>query len=93
MTGVQTCALPSSSHALAHGGLRWIHVGTDSIAYLRESKKESVLVYVSRKGMKEKFDVSQYGYSIKKTLFGPESKGSTLSISSKEAVGGMWLLS
>jgi alpha-glucosidase len=90
---IELIKIRRASHALAHGGLRWIHVGTDSVAYLRESKKESVLVYVSRKGMKEKIDVSQYGYSIKKTLFGPESKGSTLSISSKEAVGGMWLLS
>ena len=81
------------SHALAHGGIRWIHIGTNSVAFLRESKKESVLVYASRSGVKEKIDLSKYGYSIKKTLFGPVNKGSTLSISSKDAVGGMWLLS
>lgn len=81
------------SHALAHGGIRWIHVSNDSIAYLRESKKESVLVYVARKGIKEKIDLSEYGYCIKKTLFGPVAKGKTLEISSKTAVGGLWLLS
>lgn len=82
-----------SSHALSHGGIRWIHISNDSVAFLRESKKESILVYVSRTGIKEKIDLSKYGYTIKKTLFGPTNKGKDLSISSKEAVGGMWLLS
>jgi alpha-glucosidase len=82
-----------NSHALAHGGIRWIHIETDSVAFLRESKKESVLIYASRSGVKEKIDLSMYGYSIKKTLFGPANRGSTLAISSKDAVGGMWLLS
>jgi alpha-glucosidase len=81
------------SHALAHGGIRWIHVGEDSMAYLRESKKESVLVFVARKGVKERIDLSSYGYSIKKTLFGPQASGKTLAINTKSAVGGMWLLS
>lgn len=81
------------SHALAHGGIRWIHVSNDSLAYLRESKKETVLVYVSRKGIREKIDLSQFGYSIKKTLFGPRASGKTLSINTKSAVGGMWQLS
>ena len=81
------------SHALAHGGIRWIHVGEDSMAYLRESKKESALVFVARKGVKERIDLSSYGYSIKKTLFGPQASGKTLAINTKSAVGGMWLLS
>ena len=81
------------SHALAHGGIRWIHVSADSLAYLRESKKESVLVFVARKGIKEKIDLAPFGYSIKKTLFGPQASGKTLAINTKGAVGGMWLLS
>ena len=81
------------SHALAYGGIRWIHVSDDSMAYLRESKKESVLVYVARKGMREKIDLTPFGYSIKKTLFGPHASGKTLVINENSAVGGMWLLS
>jgi alpha-glucosidase len=37
-----------TSDALQRGGLRWAHVGADSIAFLRESPSESVLVFVAR---------------------------------------------
>jgi alpha-glucosidase len=37
-----------SSHALATGGLRWLHVGTDALAFVREHPDESVLVVVAR---------------------------------------------
>lgn len=36
--------------ALRRGSLRWAHVGTDSVAYLREHPDGSVLVCVSRDG-------------------------------------------
>jgi alpha-glucosidase len=90
---IELIKIRRASHALACGGIRWIHITKDSLAYLRESKKETVLVYVSRKGVREKIDLSQFGYSIKKTLFGPKASGKTLSINTKNAVGGMWQLS
>ena len=34
--------------ALAEGGLRWLHVGTDAIAFIREHPEQSVLVAVAR---------------------------------------------
>jgi alpha-glucosidase len=37
-----------SCQALATGGLRWLHVGTDAIAFVREHPEESVLVVVAR---------------------------------------------
>jgi len=37
-----------SSRALAIGGLRWVHVGTESLALVRELPGESVLVVVAR---------------------------------------------
>ena len=37
-----------SSPALATGGLRWLHAGTDALAFVREHPDESVLVVVSR---------------------------------------------
>jgi alpha-glucosidase len=37
-----------SSPALATGGLRWLHVGTDALAFVREHPDESVLVVVAR---------------------------------------------
>jgi alpha-glucosidase len=36
------------SHALSHGGLRWILSGDDAIGFLRESKEERLLVIVTR---------------------------------------------
>jgi alpha-glucosidase len=36
------------SRALATGGLRWLHVGTDALAFVREHPEESVLVVVAR---------------------------------------------
>ena len=38
----------SHSPALAEGGLRWLHVGTDALAFIREHPAEKVLVVVAR---------------------------------------------
>ncbi|NDD52192.1 MAG: hypothetical protein EB009_05795, partial [Actinobacteria bacterium] len=73
--------------------IRWIDISKDSVAFLRESAKESLLVFVSRKGVKKEIDLKPYGFTIKKSLFGPSLKGSTLKINSREAVGGIWQLS
>jgi alpha-glucosidase len=34
--------------ALQTGGLRWVHIGTDDVAYLREDERETLLIQVSR---------------------------------------------
>jgi alpha-glucosidase len=78
--------------ALINGGLRWIHISEDSFAYIRESKKEAILVFTSRTAVKEKIDLSGYGYQVSKTLFGPTKKGSKISITSKDATSGVWIL-
>jgi alpha-glucosidase len=41
-------ALRRTSDALARGGLRYVHVGDDAIAYLRESKSERLLCLAAR---------------------------------------------
>jgi alpha-glucosidase len=41
-------AARAGSTALRDGGLRWAHVGENSLAYLRESNDERVLVFVAR---------------------------------------------
>ena len=84
--------LRKSHGALIHGGLRWIAVEDDYIAYIRESKKESILVLVSRSGIKAKIDIAPYGYKVDKVLFGESANGSTISIKSKTATQGVWLL-
>lgn len=40
--------LRATSAALAVGGLRWLHVGVDEIAFLRETDDETVVVVVAR---------------------------------------------
>ncbi|WP_188078968.1 glycoside hydrolase family 13 protein [Actinotalea subterranea] len=41
-------AVRRSSRALTHGGLRWVLVEDDAVAYLRETSDERVLVLVAR---------------------------------------------
>ena len=45
-------AVRKESDALCNGGIRWVDVKPNSIAYLRESKKESVLVFAAIKPAK-----------------------------------------
>lgn len=85
-------AIRKNSDALINGGLRWIHQSKDSIAYLRESKEESLLIYVSRGKINEKLDLSGYGYSVAETLYGPICKGRKITISSNQAISGIWRL-
>jgi alpha-glucosidase len=78
--------------ALINGGLRWIFVSPDAMAFIRESKKESILVYVSRAATSSKINLQPYGYSISETLYGEKASGAKFSIKSREATSGIWLL-
>ena len=89
---IELIDIRKNTHALSHGGLRWVDISDESVAYLRESKKESVLVFVSRKGVRKTLDISTYGYKVDETLFGPEMKGSKLKFANKEAIAGIWRL-
>ena len=79
-----------NNDALINGGLRWIATESDYIAYLRESKKQSVLVLVSRTAIDVTVDLSKFGYSISKTLYGQEAKGSIFTIKSDQAMQSIW---
>jgi alpha-glucosidase len=85
-------SLRKGRHAFSDGGLRWVAIEEDFLAYLRESTKESVLVFISRAGVKADIALKQYGYSVDKTLFGEPAKGASISIRSKSATQGVWLL-
>ena len=84
--------LRKTQDALINGGLRWVSVENDYIAYLRESKKQSILVLVSRGPINATIDLSSYGYRINKTLYGQEVTGEIFSIKSDAAVQGVWEL-
>jgi alpha-glucosidase len=84
--------LRKSQDALINGGLRWISVENDYVAYLRESKKQTLLVLVSRGPINTTIDLSTYGYKVAQTLYGHEVKGEIFSIASDSAVQGIWEL-
>jgi alpha-glucosidase len=84
--------LRKDSDALINGGLRWVAVEKDYLAYLRESKSETILVLISRTSAKVEIDLSQYGYTVAKTLYGEAAKGNKIKINSKKATQGVWLL-
>jgi len=84
--------LRKTQDALINGGLRWVSVENDYIAYLRESKKQSILVLVSRGPINATIDLSSYGYRVNKTLYGQEVTGEIFLIKSDAAVQGVWEL-
>jgi len=88
----QLIAIRKGNDALINGGLRWIAAEKDFILYLRESKKQSVLIFVSRKGVNAKIDLSTLGLQVTKTLYGKDVSGSKFAIKSKEATQGVWVV-
>ena len=93
LTEVKTLvALRRSQDALINGGLRWVAAEDDYLVYLRESKKQSILVLVSRGAMNATIDISSYGYTVAKCLYGQEVSGNIFSIKSESAVQGVWVL-
>jgi hypothetical protein len=79
-----------NNDALINGGLRWIMAEKDYVVYLRESKKQSVAVLVSRAAIDITIDLSKFGYSISKSLYGQTVQGSTFSIKSDQATQAIW---
>jgi alpha-glucosidase len=93
LTEVKTLvALRRSQDALINGGLRWVAAENDYLVYLRESKKQSILVLVSRGPMNATIDLSSYGYTVDKCLYGQQVSGEIFSIKSDSAVQGVWVL-
>ena len=84
--------LRKTHDALINGGLRWVAVEDDFIAYLRESKGESILTLVARHAVSTKIDIGSFGYCVAKTLFGQEAKGASIAFKSKGASAAVWLL-
>jgi len=78
--------------ALINGGLRWILVEDDCIAFLRESKKETLLVFISRGAVQLTIDLAKYGYVVKESLYGISGKGASVSIQTNNASQAVWVL-
>jgi alpha-glucosidase len=83
-------SIRKSNDALVNGGLRWIAAEKDFILYLRESKKQSVLVFVSRTAVNVKIDLTDLGFKVSKTLYGQAASGTKFAVKSKAAVQAIW---
>jgi len=84
--------LRRSQDALINGGLRWVAVADDYLVYLRESKKQSILVFISRGPVKATVDISSFGYLVTKTLYGQEVRGEIFSVDSAHSTQGVWVV-
>jgi alpha-glucosidase len=78
--------------ALVNGGLRWVLVEDECLAFLRESKKETILVFISRKAVKTSIDLSKLGYVVKHGLYGVSGEGSIIPINTDKPSQGLWVL-
>jgi len=66
--------LRRSSGALARGGIRYVHVGGDAIAYLRETRSERLLCLASR----APHDPISVPYTTLETLYGDDARDGVL---------------
>jgi alpha-glucosidase len=83
-------AIRKESNALSDGGLRWVAVEDDFIVFLRESKREKLLVFLSRSAVTTTIDLKPLGVKIKSTLFGIAAEGDEIAISSQSATQAIW---
>jgi alpha-glucosidase len=67
-------ALRRSSGALARGGMRYVHVGPDAIAYLRETRAERLLCLASR----APHDPIPVPFTSLETLYGDDARDGVL---------------
>lgn len=85
--------LRRNEDALVNGGLRWVAAEAGYIAYLRESKKSSLLVLIVAKPCQVDIDLSKFGYRISKTLYGQKIIGNRVKFKANKASQGIWKLS
>src|SRR5207247_2251007 len=67
-------ALRRSSEALGRGGLRWVHVSDDAIAYLRETRDDRLLCLAAR----APHQPVETPFGELETLFGEDADGGVL---------------
>ena len=86
----QLVALRRTQPALSDGGLRWIEITDDYLLFARESKQQSLIVFISRNGVEVELDLAPFGFTITKTLYGASQIGNTLKITAQAATAGIW---
>jgi alpha-glucosidase len=86
----QLVAIRKENDAFVNGGLRWLAVENDYVIFSRQSKKQHIIVFVSRTGVE--VDIKDFEFKISKTLYGIKQKGKTLNFSCQEAAQAIWVV-
>ena len=90
------CACAATHPVLATGGIRWLAVGDDAVAFVRESSDESVLVFAARSAAALEFaSAALVGTGAIAPVFGSavlEASGEVVRVSTDEPVFAVWRL-
>lgn len=89
-------AMRRTSDALAVGGFRWVHLGDDVVAYLRETRTERVLAVAARRAAGAvHITAAHFGITAIESVFGFDARlvNGELIIDVPDAGGGVWVVS
>lgn len=81
-----------ASNALAQGGLRWVSISADAVAFLRETADDRMLVVVARAAQPLHIDLTQFGIAEITSMFGytAQLKNGVLHVDVPDAGAGIW---
>ena len=85
----------ADSHALTHGGIRYIHIESDAVVFIRESDQERLLICVARTAVSEiRINSKKFGIENIELLFGfsADQRDDEFVVSVPTAGGGIWRL-
>ena len=85
-------AIRRGNDALINGGFRWVAVENDYLLFIRESKKQKILVFLSRDAVNVSIDLQPLGLKIARNLFGSTQSGDRIIIKSKVPTQGVWIV-
>lgn len=90
----QLIGLRTASDALAYGGLRFVEVQDDCIAFLRESPQERLLILVSRDAHKCSLELADLSAGQAQHVYGfpGEIRSDSLEVTMPSAGGSIWRL-
>lgn len=83
-------AIRKGNDALINGGLRWLVVENDYVIFSRQSKKQHVVVFISRSGVE--VNLEGLDFKISKTLYGIKQKGKSMKFTCKDAAQAIWVV-
>ena len=83
-------AIRKANDAFINGGLRWLVIENDYIIFSRQSKKQHIVVFVSRSGVE--VNLEGLDFKISKTLYGVKQKGKSLKFTCKDAAQAIWVV-